>query len=128
MIRVVRRAYPISNSALLVAKSGNLVCLCPFQPTFTWNWEQDWLLTLLGCLQSLQAAIEGYSLNAASTGQAGSVEVWEGEIGAIPSGSLDDPYSYTAWASIFPTAPYRKNDFYRSAPDQPRRRLCGPWT
>ena len=81
-------------------------------------WERCWLLTFLGGLQSLQAAIEGYSLN---VGQAGSIDVREGEIGAIPSGSLAPPNSYTAWASVFPTKNYIKNDFYRSAPDQHRK-------
>jgi len=60
-------------------------------------------------LQSLQAAIEGYSLN---RGQPGRADAREGEVGSIPSGGQDADLSYTAWASVFPTAPYTKNDFY----------------
>jgi hypothetical protein len=64
-------------------------------------------------LQSLQAAIEGYSLNEGQPGR--SADAREGQIGSIPSGSNEEPLSFTAWASVFPTAPYTENDFYGGA-------------
>lgn len=59
-------------------------------------------LSLSLYLQSLQAAIEGYSL--------GLLPSQEAVIGPLPGSG--GPLNYMTWASAFPTAAYDTNQFY----------------
>ena len=55
-------------------------------------------------MQSLQSAIEGYTLGLSSS--------QEGVIGPLPVSASMKREEYTAWASAFPTPAYDINEFY----------------
>lgn len=67
-------------------------------------------------MQSLQAAIEGYSLGLSSSQEA--------MIGPLPDKERGASTAYTAWASVFPTPAYDINEFYTGTGNDPFSPAC----